>query len=91
MRNHGLIRPDPGLNRLDTKKHPTILGLTFDPKLTFNEHINQTGIKASKALKVVKDISGTNWGQQKETILHTVHTRHMQDQSWNMPAQYGHP
>lgn len=58
-------------NRLDTKKHPTILGLTFDPKLTFNEHINQTEIKASKALKLVKAISGTNWGQQKETILHT--------------------
>ena len=30
-----------------------------------------SALKASKALKLVKAISGTNWGQQKETILHT--------------------
>ena len=58
-------------NRLETTKHPTILGLTFDPKLTFNEHLKRTENKAKSALKLVKAISGTNWGQQKETIVST--------------------
>ena len=63
-------------NRLETTKHPTILGLTFDPKLTFNEHLKRTENKAKSALKLVKAISGTNWGQQKETIVSTYKVIH---------------
>ena len=57
--------------QLETKKNPVVLGLTFDPKLNFNEHIKITEEKAKSTLKLVKAISGTDWGQQKETIAST--------------------
>ena len=34
--------------RLPTIRNPKILGLTFDPKLTFNEHIKTSKDKAEK-------------------------------------------
>ena len=48
-----------------------VLGLTFDPKLKFSEHAKTTETKAKKTLKLVKAIAGTDWGQQKETIITT--------------------
>ena len=48
-----------------------MLGLKFDPKLNFSVHLKSTEIKAMKTLKLVKAISGTDWGQQKETIVTT--------------------
>ena len=59
---------------IDTTKNPNILGLTYDPKLTFNEHIKSTEAKAKGTLKLVKAISGTTWGQQAETISATYKT-----------------
>lgn len=57
--------------RIETKKHPKILRLIFDPKLTFSEHIKETEEKAKGALKFVNAISGISWGQQKEAIVGT--------------------
>ena len=39
--------------------------------MNFNQHIRNTETKAKGALKLVKAISGTTWGQQKETITNT--------------------
>ena len=77
-----LFTPDPyeynhALNlhingtRIKTTKRPTILGLTFDPKLKFHEHIKNTEKKANGTIKCIKALSGTNWGQQKETLVNT--------------------
>ena len=66
-----LLTPDPAeyntqLNLtikgtpIETKRHPEILGLTFDPKLTFSEHIKNAEEKDKKALKLVKAIAGTS-------------------------------
>jgi hypothetical protein len=77
-----LFTPDPAeysteltLNidntRLPTVKNPKILGLTLDPKLTYNEHIKQTTKKANKTLKILKTLTATKWGKQKETITNT--------------------
>ena len=55
--------------QLETVKHPKILGLHFDPKLTFNEHVKKTEAKAKGTLKLIKALSGTDWGQQKETLV----------------------
>ena len=77
-----LLTPDPAeynyvLNlkikgeSLETTKNPKILGLTFDPKLTFAEHVKNTEDTSKKALKLVKALSGTTWGQQKETLVNT--------------------
>ena len=57
--------------RLETVKHPKILGLNFDPKLNFSEHIKQTEAKSKATLKLVKALAGTDWGQQKETLVTT--------------------
>ena len=58
-------------NPLETNIHPKILGLTLDPKLTYNEHIKQTKTKAHKTTNIYKAISGTTWGKNKETLTHT--------------------
>ena len=57
--------------RLPTVKNPKILGLTLDPKLTYNQHIKTTTQKATKTLKVLKALTSTKWGKQKETIINT--------------------
>ena len=50
-------------------KTPKILGLTFDPTLTFKDHVQNTITKAKGALKLIKAISSKSWGKQKETLL----------------------
>ena len=59
---------------IPTVKHPKILGLTFDPKLNYGEHVKITKEKASKTVNITKAISGTKWGKQKETLLTTYKT-----------------
>ncbi len=54
---------------LPLNKTPKILGVTFDPLLTFTPHSQNTIKKASRRTLVLKALTGTNWGQDKETIL----------------------
>ena len=54
---------------LPTTKHPKILGITLDPKLTFSQHINVTIIKAKQTLNILKALTSTKWGKQKELIV----------------------
>ena len=56
---------------IPTVKNPKILGLTFDPKLTYNSHIRKTSDKAINTLKLLKALTSTKWGKQKETIVAT--------------------
>ena len=56
---------------IPTVKNPKILGLTFDPKLTYNSHIRKTSDKARNTLKLLKALTSTKWGKQKETIVST--------------------
>ena len=56
---------------IPTVKNPKILGLTFDPKLTYNSHIRKTSDKATNTLKLLKALTSTKWGKQKETIVAT--------------------
>jgi hypothetical protein len=59
---------------IPTVKHPKILGLNFDPKLNYGEHIDKTKEKAGKTLNILKALTSTNWGKQKETIITTYKT-----------------
>jgi hypothetical protein len=59
---------------IPTVKNPKILGLNFDPKLNFNDHIGKTKEKASKTINILKALTSTNWGKQKETIVTTYKT-----------------
>ena len=51
--------------------NPKILGLTLDPKLTYNKHILITTTKARKTIQILKAITSTTWVKQKETIIAT--------------------
>ena len=42
-----------------------------DPKLTFNQHIDNTKEKATKTVKLLKALTSTAGGKQKETIVTT--------------------
>ena len=75
-----LLTPDPaeyntqlGLQidntTLPTTTHLKILGLTLDPKLTYNRHINLAATKARKTINILKVLTSTKWGKHKETIL----------------------
>jgi endonuclease/exonuclease/phosphatase family metal-dependent hydrolase len=63
-----------GNNKIPTVKHPKVLGITFDPKLNYGEHINKTKEKASKTVNIIKALTSTKWGKQKETLVNTYKT-----------------
>jgi hypothetical protein len=51
--------------------NPKILGLTFDPMLTFRNHLLDIAAKASQCLNILCAVCGFNWGHNKETLLLT--------------------
>ncbi|MGK2940486.1 MAG: reverse transcriptase domain-containing protein [Immundisolibacter sp.] len=59
---------------IPTVKNPKILGLTFDPKLNYGEHIKIAQEKANKTTNILKALTSTKWGKQKETITTTYKT-----------------
>ena len=65
----------PGLQidniTLPKTTHPKILGLTLDPKLTYNWHIDLAATKARKTINILKVLTSTKWGKHKETTLAT--------------------
>jgi hypothetical protein len=67
-RKHG---PHVKMKPLPYETHPKILGVTFDPKLTFLEHVNNIGKRLSQRLNILRALSGSTWGQSKETLLLT--------------------
>ena len=48
-----------------------ILGVYLDTFFSFNNHCVQVANRVSKRYNVLKALAGTNWGQQKETLLMT--------------------
>ena len=54
---------------LEVNQHPKILGVTFDPSLTWNNYCKTSATKASKRTNALKALAGTSWGQEKETLL----------------------
>ncbi len=58
-------------NLLPCSKSPKILGVTFDNSLTFRQHAADMASRASRKNNIIKALAGTNWGQDKETLLLT--------------------
>jgi hypothetical protein len=56
---------------IDLTRTPKILGVTFDPHFTFTPHVASVVARANERLKIMKALSGTNWGHQMETQLVT--------------------
>ena len=51
--------------------HPNVLGLTLNPKLTYSIHIHNISVQAHKPLQIIKALTATGWGKQKETLMAT--------------------
>ena len=47
------------------------LGVTFDNKLTWKNHVNEISTRASQWLNVLKCLSGSKWGCARSTLYHT--------------------
>ena len=56
---------------LPLERHPKLLGVTFDTHFSFQPHVKSLVDRAAGKLKILKALAGTNWGQQKETIIMT--------------------
>ena len=51
--------------------HPTVLGLILDLKLTYSTHIHNISVQTHKPLQMIKTLTETGWGKQKETLMAT--------------------
>ena len=56
-------------SELPLVRSPKILGVYLDTFFSFNNHCVQVTNRVSKRNNVLKALAGTNWGQQKETLL----------------------
>ena len=52
-------------------RNPKLLGVYLDILFSLNTHCVQVANRVSKINNVLKALAGTNWGQQKETLLLT--------------------
>ena len=77
-----LFTPDPAQANISPKikiadsdlpfvRIPKILGVYLDTFFKFNNHYVQVANRVSKRNNVLNALAGTNWGQQKETLLMT--------------------
>ena len=77
-----LFTPDPTQANTHTKikiadseiplvRNPKLLGVYLVTFFSFNKHCVQVANRVSKRNNVLKALVGTNWGQQKETLLMT--------------------
>ena len=53
------------------EKEPKLLGVIFDTMYTFGKHAKYTISKAKSKVNLLKQLAGTQWGQDKETMLLT--------------------
>ena len=58
---------------LPISDNPTFLGLTFDKRLTWKNHISQTCTRATKKMSIMKKLAGTTWGANSN-ILKQLYT-----------------
>ena len=56
---------------LPLERNPRILGVTFDPLLTFSKHVEGLCSRAAPRLNILKSLTGSTWGHQVETITTT--------------------
>ena len=56
---------------IPTTTKPKILGVTYDSLFSFKHHVLNIREKMDKKNNILKALAGSNWGQQKETIVST--------------------
>ena len=55
------------------EKNPRFLGITFDERLTFKQHIENIKTKCQSRLNIIKIISHRSWKIRKDTIVATYY------------------
>jgi len=67
------IHPQVILNEalIPLNKTPKVLGVTFDTMLSFANHAGDVARRTKQRNSVLRALSGTNWGHDKETLLLT--------------------
>ena len=63
------IKLELGGQQIKVAKSAKLLGVIFDRRLTWNEHIDYVTTKCSKRLNLMRAISGTNWGATQKSLL----------------------
>ena len=66
-----------GNQTLNAEDNPTYLGVTFDKRLTWKQHIQRTESRAKVRLALMKKLASTTWGADASTLkrLHTGRVR----------------
>ena len=54
-----------------TVQKPKILGITFDGLLSFKQHVTNTKNKIQAKNNILKALTGSSWGKEKEVIINT--------------------
>ena len=57
--------------QLPLERIPKILGVIMDPSLSFHKHCNYMTDRIDKRNNMLKALTGSSWGQKKETLLLT--------------------
>ena len=63
------ITPDD--TQLPLERSPKILGVIMDPSLSFHMHCNYVSDRIDKRNNMLKELAGSSWGQDNETLLLT--------------------
>src|SRR5215469_10469650 len=73
---------------LPLNKTPAIIGVKYNPHMTFTPHVKEIIRKTSIKNKVLSTLTGTNFGQHKET-LRTVYKQFIRPTlNYTFPAWY---
>ncbi len=54
-----------------TVQKPKIIGITFDGLLSFKQHVTNTKNKIQVMNNILKPLTGSTWGKEKEVIINT--------------------
>ena len=55
----------------EATRHPKLLGVTFDPSLTFSAHAAGMARKARGRIKLLSALANSEWGKDKECLVAT--------------------
>ena len=66
----GTLRKNRRISNTDPK-YPKILEVTFDKLLTFTKHVEDITARVKSLNKILKAITGSTWGEDKQTLLDT--------------------
>lgn len=58
-------------NTIPTTTTPTFLGVTYDSLMKFNHHATKLRTRLQERNNILKALSGTSWGKEKEVIITT--------------------